>query len=158
MSTHNICFRWEIRKISAFFGWKKRHICCYGIIRHVSIYFGTWISSQDCSIGQHNFVFIFPEKTRLEMSLDMFESSARHSIQIRYQPLGTVYNKMYMHFKCLFVCLLFNDTSTLASHFVSPSTERGIGLIYIPYSIKLPHCALQFFKITGKTCNKISTK
>ena len=29
MSTHNICFHWEIRKISAFFGWKKRLICCY---------------------------------------------------------------------------------------------------------------------------------
>ena len=29
MSTHNICFRWEIRKISAFFRWKKRLICCY---------------------------------------------------------------------------------------------------------------------------------
>ena len=27
---HNICFRREIRKISAFFGWKKRLICCYG--------------------------------------------------------------------------------------------------------------------------------
>ena len=30
MSTHNICFFWEIRKISAFFGWKKCIICCYG--------------------------------------------------------------------------------------------------------------------------------
>ena len=29
MSTHNICFHGEIRKISAFFGWKKRLICCY---------------------------------------------------------------------------------------------------------------------------------
>ena len=29
MSTHNICFCGEIRKISAFFGWKKRLICCY---------------------------------------------------------------------------------------------------------------------------------
>ena len=29
MSTHNICFYWEIRKISVFFGWKKRLICCY---------------------------------------------------------------------------------------------------------------------------------
>ena len=29
MSTHNICFRGEIRKISAFFRWKKRFICCY---------------------------------------------------------------------------------------------------------------------------------
>ena len=29
MSTHNICFRGEIRKISTFFGWKKRLICCY---------------------------------------------------------------------------------------------------------------------------------
>ena len=27
---HNICFCWEIRKISAFFGWKKCLICCYG--------------------------------------------------------------------------------------------------------------------------------
>ena len=26
---HNICFCGEIRKISAFFGWKKRLICCY---------------------------------------------------------------------------------------------------------------------------------
>ena len=29
MSTHNICFCQEIRKISAFFGWKKHLICCY---------------------------------------------------------------------------------------------------------------------------------
>ena len=29
MSTHNICFRWEIRRIWAFFRWKKRLICCY---------------------------------------------------------------------------------------------------------------------------------
>ena len=29
MSTHNIGFRGEIRKISAFFRWKKRLICCY---------------------------------------------------------------------------------------------------------------------------------
>ena len=28
MSTHNICFHGEIRKISAFFGWKKCLICC----------------------------------------------------------------------------------------------------------------------------------
>ena len=27
MSTHNICFYWEIRKISAVFGWKKCLIC-----------------------------------------------------------------------------------------------------------------------------------
>ena len=32
MSTHNICFCGEIRKISAFFWWKKRLICCYGLI------------------------------------------------------------------------------------------------------------------------------
>ena len=32
MSTHNICFHGEIRKISAFFGWKKRLICCYDYI------------------------------------------------------------------------------------------------------------------------------
>ena len=31
MSIHNICFRWEIRKISAVFGWKKCLICCYGL-------------------------------------------------------------------------------------------------------------------------------
>ena len=31
MSTHNVCFCWEIIKISAGFGWKKRLICCYGI-------------------------------------------------------------------------------------------------------------------------------
>ena len=30
MSTHNICFHGEIRKISAFFRRKKRLICCYG--------------------------------------------------------------------------------------------------------------------------------
>ena len=29
MSTHNICIRREIRKISAFFRWKKHLICCY---------------------------------------------------------------------------------------------------------------------------------
>ena len=30
MCTHNICFCQEIRKISAFFGWKKKRlICCY---------------------------------------------------------------------------------------------------------------------------------
>ena len=29
MTTHKICFHGEIRKISAFFGWKKRLICCY---------------------------------------------------------------------------------------------------------------------------------
>ena len=29
MINHNICFCWEIRKISAFFGWKKHLICCY---------------------------------------------------------------------------------------------------------------------------------
>ena len=29
MSTHNICFHGEIRKIAAFFGWKKHPICCY---------------------------------------------------------------------------------------------------------------------------------
>ena len=29
MSTHNISFRWEISKISAFFAWKKHLICCY---------------------------------------------------------------------------------------------------------------------------------
>ena len=29
MSTHNICFCWEIRKKSAFFGWKESLICCY---------------------------------------------------------------------------------------------------------------------------------
>ena len=28
---HNIRFYWEIRKISAFFGWKKRLIYCYGL-------------------------------------------------------------------------------------------------------------------------------
>ena len=33
MSTHNICFCWEIRKISAFLGWKKCLICCYGIVK-----------------------------------------------------------------------------------------------------------------------------
>ena len=33
MSTHNIYFRGEIRKISAFFGRKKRLICCYGLSR-----------------------------------------------------------------------------------------------------------------------------
>ena len=36
MSTHNICFREEIRKISAFFGWKKRLICCY--VKHTMAY------------------------------------------------------------------------------------------------------------------------
>ena len=30
ISTHNICFSWEIRKISAVFGWKKCPLCCYG--------------------------------------------------------------------------------------------------------------------------------
>ena len=29
MSTHNICFCDEIRKISAFLGLQKRLICCY---------------------------------------------------------------------------------------------------------------------------------
>ena len=29
---HNICFCWEIRKISAFFGWRKCHICCFGYL------------------------------------------------------------------------------------------------------------------------------
>ena len=29
MSTHNICICREIRKISAFFGWKTYFICCY---------------------------------------------------------------------------------------------------------------------------------
>ena len=32
MSTHNICFRWEIRKISAFFGWTKHLICCFDLL------------------------------------------------------------------------------------------------------------------------------
>ena len=36
MGTNNICFHWEIRKISAFFGWKRRFICCYGISNKVS--------------------------------------------------------------------------------------------------------------------------
>ena len=31
MSTHNICFHGEIRKISAFFGRKKRSVCCFEI-------------------------------------------------------------------------------------------------------------------------------
>ena len=31
MSTHNICFHGEIRKLSAFFGLKKRPICCYDL-------------------------------------------------------------------------------------------------------------------------------
>ena len=29
MSTHNVCFCREIRKLSAFFEWKKSLICCY---------------------------------------------------------------------------------------------------------------------------------
>ena len=37
MSTHNICFRSEIRKIPAFFGWKKRLICCYGISQNFKV-------------------------------------------------------------------------------------------------------------------------
>ena len=32
MSTHNICFRGEIRQISAFFQWKKHPICCYDAV------------------------------------------------------------------------------------------------------------------------------
>ena len=32
MSTHNICFRGEIIKISAFFGGKMRLICCYTVV------------------------------------------------------------------------------------------------------------------------------
>ena len=35
MSTHNICFRGEIRKISAFFRMKKAPICCYGYIAFI---------------------------------------------------------------------------------------------------------------------------
>ena len=31
---HNIWFYWEIRKISAFFGWKKHLLCCYGSCRY----------------------------------------------------------------------------------------------------------------------------
>ena len=38
MSTHNICFRGEIRKISAFFRWKKRLICCYGVLEKGSLH------------------------------------------------------------------------------------------------------------------------
>ena len=34
MSTHNICFHREKRKISAFFRWKKRLICCYVADHH----------------------------------------------------------------------------------------------------------------------------
>ena len=34
MSTHNICFHWEIKKILAFFGWKKKClICCYDVLQ-----------------------------------------------------------------------------------------------------------------------------
>ena len=37
MNTHNICFRREIRKITAFFKRKKRFICCYGYSMIVSL-------------------------------------------------------------------------------------------------------------------------
>ena len=40
MSTHNICFSGEIRKISAFFGRKKRSICCYDIIFTLNVQTG----------------------------------------------------------------------------------------------------------------------
>ena len=36
-STHNMCFRGEIKKISTLFSWKKRPICCYVI--HVLLCF-----------------------------------------------------------------------------------------------------------------------
>ena len=43
MSTHNICFCGEIRKVSAFFGWKKCLICYYGWTCNLLITFQTRI-------------------------------------------------------------------------------------------------------------------
>ena len=44
MSTHNVCFCGEIRKISAFFGWKKCLICCY-------VLYSTLILTLSCNSG-----------------------------------------------------------------------------------------------------------
>ena len=38
MSTNNICFRGEIRKISAFLDEKKRLICCYAVMIYMYMY------------------------------------------------------------------------------------------------------------------------
>ena len=50
MSTHNICFHWEIRKISAAFGWKKCLTCCY-------VY--EWADWSESLLGAHVQSYIF---------------------------------------------------------------------------------------------------
>ena len=62
MSTHNICFCWEIRKISAFFRWKKHLICCYDHLGLLSPFIfsvvlndsvnGQWRPWSDCASVQ----------------------------------------------------------------------------------------------------------
>ena len=48
MSTHNICFHWEIRKVSAVFGWKKvPYLLLWPIVYNYYIIEGEkWLNSQ----------------------------------------------------------------------------------------------------------------
>ena len=95
MSTHNICFCGEIRKISAFFGRKKCLICCYGVdgsncsFRSVS----TLFAQVACSVVMVNMVFFIVVQNRITAYwFKNKELALAFGVTLAFSRLGSVLN------------------------------------------------------------------
>ena len=143
MSTHNICFCWEIRKISAFFGWKKRLICCYEFhinIESSQVYCYSFLPS--CSIFSHYNV--------MYSEICIFKIS---STCIWWLWLG------YVSF---FHCLLYFSMSTLEMEgehtvFVADPCSIGIGGLMVSYAL-WKHAYLNMLKILSPKIQNFQIK
>ena len=135
MSTHNICFRWEIRKISAFFGWKKRLICCYALVRYdlwmyLDIFYNACSSFKEVlprfnSLKQKFTWHMVMQKNRiyrLVRNICSFLSETGNELQLRirlrlYLNLSLDEKQALYHWPCLTSDMLSMNKPTLVQFF-----------------------------------------
>ena len=95
---HNICFCGEIRKISILFGWKRRHIWCYG-----------WLTVY-CEIPQH----------KSEDSMNMLNMQTNLGLQYLHQ----IFSLLQVNLPKPFIAFLSTSASVSALKF-SAGTRVG---------------------------------
>ena len=148
MSTHNICFCWEIRKISAFFRWKKCLICCCH--RHCNENISIFTSAKhkwkfDCfhysrwnflwySLKKSKFSFYFIVYTTMHAS-DIISNATkqkheRHSVDIQCLTWSAweTKTKSLGKFKLILLpkCSLHSNYENAYQHLIVLLRNRGV--------------------------------